>query len=93
MCESVSDTTSDYMLSPRRWFEDQAGVEAMRLAAAACLPRLPGPRSTSTDADSSKDTNMSNKVSPDRGLPALGLRAHQLPDITRTADLLVVAVG
>ena len=84
-----------FALPLSRWFEDQAGVDATRRAAAACLPRLPGPRSTSGKNTIDGIGRSIEAAPPPAGVsaPSLGLRAHQLPDITRTADLLVVAVG
>jgi hypothetical protein len=72
---------------PRRWFEDQFKVEAMRSSAAACLPQLPGPHSPG------HERLMQHLGGGDRQTPEAGLQAHRLPEITRTADILVVAIG
>ncbi len=78
-----------HRISYSEWFEDQTKVEAMRKTAAACLPRLPGPH---TAPDGRKPLDAAGVVGGgEAGLP--GVKAHQLPDITRTADLLVVAIG
>eukprot|EP00955_Chlamydomonas_euryale_P108778 365875-Chlamydomonas_euryale.AAC.5 len=60
----------------------QVRVEERRRAAAACLPQLPGPREAPPPRVPSAPAD-----------PLPGFQAHRLPDITRTADILVVAVG
>ena len=84
-------------------------VQQMRSAAAACLPRLPGPKQAA--ADGGRGGPGEPCCEPTGGGGALGwettgggdgvlgrepprcFQAYQLPDITRTADILVVAVG
>ncbi|KAG1662002.1 hypothetical protein FOA52_012173 [Chlamydomonas sp. UWO 241] len=149
----AANVTVCHRISYREWFEDQDRVEAKRRAAAACLPRLPGPQggggtqwqqqagsaatavgvggsrgeaSSSSDSDSSDSrgntqwqqqggsaptavgTGSSSGSSGSSGSSSSGgdggtgvsgvdelpgFQAHQLPDITRTADILVVAIG
>ena len=80
----------DALCLPCRWFDDQDKVEAMRRAASACLPRLPGSQApTGSGAAAGGPGHPDEEAAPGFS----GFQAHQLPDITRTADLLIVAVG
>lgn len=74
---------------PCRWFDDQDKVEAMRRAASACLPRLPGSQAPTGSKAAVGEPGHLGEAAPGFS----GFQAHQLPDITRTADLLIVAVG
>ncbi|GAX84751.1 hypothetical protein CEUSTIGMA_g12173.t1 [Chlamydomonas eustigma] len=76
-----------HRISYTEWFEDQFKVEAMRSSAAACLPLLPGPHSPG------HDRLMQRLEGGDQPSPDAGLQANRLPEITRTADILVVAIG
>lgn len=80
-----------HRLSYQEWFEDTPAVQQRRAQAAVCLPRLPGPAGgppPGAHPDGAASAPVAHPVAP----PPL-FQAHQLPDVTRTADILVVAVG
>jgi len=58
--------------------------EAQRAAAEACLPRVPNPRSEELEGGAEKAAQAIAAIKPQHKL---------LPDVCRTADILVVAVG
>ncbi|GBF95355.1 hypothetical protein Rsub_07783 [Raphidocelis subcapitata] len=94
-----------HRVSLTEWFEDQDQVQRRRAHAMACLPQLPGlqrPR-PSAGADAPPPPP---PPPPDRAAAALAdarraaavlgscqFESAHLPDITRTADFLIVAVG
>ncbi|GIL72397.1 hypothetical protein Vretimale_4207, partial [Volvox reticuliferus] len=82
--------------SYREWFEDQEQVQRTRAAAAVCLPPLPGPSrppppdlllplATAAPAEGGR---LGGEASANEGF-----QSYQLPYLTRSADILVVAVG
>ncbi|KAG2455126.1 hypothetical protein HYH02_000946 [Chlamydomonas schloesseri] len=81
--------------SYREWFEDQQEVQRKRAAAAVCLPRLPGP----TPAPLPPPPPPPPPPAPSTAAAAAAgdggdsFQSYQLPDLTRSADILVVAVG
>lgn len=69
--------------------EDLSSAD-LRAAADACLPRLPGP-AVAVGSDSCSGS--SRAVAALEGVMSIPGQTFQLPDITRTADILIVAVG
>lgn len=86
LCSDEIDKRSDV----GRYFEDEKIVQEKRAAAAACHPLLPGPISP-------KEVKLPIGESPAKNSGNCGIvdQFHdcKLPEITRTADILVVAVG
>ncbi|GIL43612.1 hypothetical protein Vafri_1263 [Volvox africanus] len=83
--------------SYREWFEDQEQVQCTRAAAAVCLPPLPGPsRPPPPDlllpplaaSAPAEGGNLGGEASMNEGF-----QSYQLPYLTRSADILVVAAG
>ncbi|KAG2440372.1 hypothetical protein HXX76_004477 [Chlamydomonas incerta] len=80
--------------SYREWFEDQQEVQRKRAAAAVCLPRLPGPMpSPPPPPPPPPPASTSGSGGGGGGPDGDGFQSYQLPDLTRSADILVVAVG
>ncbi|KAG2497947.1 hypothetical protein HYH03_004209 [Edaphochlamys debaryana] len=87
--------------SYREWFEDQEQVQRKRAAAAVCLPHLPGPSPPpplapppprgADDAGAAYDAAVAAAAA--RAAAYDSFQSYQLPDLTRSADILVVAVG
>ncbi len=82
--------------------QDAKAQSEQRAAANACVPRLPSDRLRPREVDANessrqdRDAQFDSRPWPPQGsaTPAdLGFHVHDLPKITRTADILVVAVG